>query len=61
MSTGQDQTLTCADCGREFTFSASEQEFFRERGFTPPKRCKECRQANKDRRAGSGDQRGGNR
>ena len=61
MSNGQDQTLTCADCGRDFTFTASEQEFFREKGFTPPKRCKECRQAAKDRRAGQGDQRGGNR
>ena len=50
MSAGQDQTLTCVDCGRDFAFSASEQEFFRERGFDPPKRCKDCRRAKKERR-----------
>ena len=52
MSIGyEDQTRTCADCGREFTWSAGEQEFFHEKGFTdPPKRCKDCRQARKDQR-----------
>jgi hypothetical protein len=59
MSTGQDQTLTCVDCGRDFTFGASEQEFFREKGFTPPKRCKDCRQAKKEQRDG-GERKGGN-
>ena len=54
MSTGQDQTLTCVDCGQDFTFSASEQEFFAEKGFTPPKRCKDCRQAKKEQRGGGG-------
>ena len=61
MSTGQDQTLTCVDCGREFAFDAEEQEFFREKGFDPPKRCKECRRANKARRADPRNRRGGNR
>lgn len=51
-----DQRLTCADCGREFPFTAEEQEFFRERGYQPPKRCKECRQARKEQR---GDNKGG--
>ena len=59
MSSNQDQTLTCADCGEKFTWSASEQEFFREKGFTnPPKRCRECRQAKKEQR---GDDRRGDR
>ena len=26
----QDKTLVCRDCGNEFIFSASEQEFFAE-------------------------------
>ena len=52
-----EQRLTCADSGREFAFSAEEQEFFRERGFQPPKRCKECRQAKKAQRGQ--DPRGG--
>ena len=51
-----DKVLNCRDCGREFVFSASEQEFYAEKGFTnEPGRCPECRQAKK---AQSGD-RGG--
>jgi len=43
-----DKVLTCKDCGREFTFSASEQEFYAEKGFTnEPGRCPECRAAKK--------------
>ncbi len=43
-----DKTLTCVDCGKEFVFTASEQEFYAEKGFTnEPKRCKECRAAKK--------------
>jgi hypothetical protein len=49
-----EQRLTCADCGREFAFSAEEQAFFREKGFDPPKRCRECRQARKEQREGGG-------
>ena len=45
-----EQRLTCADCGREFAFTAEEQRFFREKGFDPPKRCKECRRAKKEQR-----------
>lgn len=44
----QDKTLTCRDCGAEFTFSASEQEFYAEKGFTnEPGRCPSCRAARK--------------
>jgi len=40
----EDKTLKCVDCGKDFTFSADEQEFFAERGFqNEPKRCLECR------------------
>ncbi len=28
----QDKTLVCRDCGREFTFTAGEQEFYLSRG-----------------------------
>ena len=47
-----DQTITCADCGTTFPFSASEQAFYAERGFSPPKRCKACRAASKERQGG---------
>lgn len=49
----QDKTLTCADCGATFTFSASEQELFQTRGYlNEPKRCPACRQAKRGTRTG---------
>ncbi|MEA2677944.1 MAG: hypothetical protein QOJ81_2085 [Chloroflexota bacterium] len=53
-----DRTLTCADCGQEFVFTASEQQFYQERGFTDPRRCRSCRAARKAS-MGSGDSMGG--
>jgi len=45
----QDETLVCQDCGKEFVFSASEQEFYQQKGFTnKPKRCPDCRRKKKD-------------
>lgn len=44
----EDKTLVCKDCGKEFIFSAGEQEFYAEKGFVnEPLRCKECRDARK--------------
>jgi CxxC-x17-CxxC domain-containing protein len=55
-----DKTLTCVDCGAEFTFTASEQEFHASRGFTnEPKRCPDCRRARKNARGDSGGSYGG--
>lgn len=48
-----DRTLTCADCGQEFVFSASEQQFYTDRGFSDPRRCPDCRRARKAQRQGS--------
>lgn len=46
----EDKTLVCAECGQEFVFTASEQEFYEEKGFTnEPKRCPTCRRARKQR------------
>jgi CxxC-x17-CxxC domain-containing protein len=47
-----DRVLTCADCGQEFVFSASDQEFYAGRGFTDPRRCPSCRAS---RRAARGE------
>lgn len=49
-----DKTLTCADCGQEFIFTASEQEFYAARGFSEPRRCPTCRAARKAQRNDSG-------
>ncbi|MCL1816755.1 MAG: zinc-ribbon domain containing protein [Clostridiales bacterium] len=47
----EDRTLTCKECGVEFIFSASEQEFYAEKGFqNDPARCPECRTARKRQR-----------
>ena len=49
------KTLTCADCGQEFVFTASEQDFYAQRGFTEPRRCASCRASRKAaRNEGSG-------
>jgi len=48
-----DKTLTCAECGEDFIFSDDEQQFFNERGFQEPKRCKPCREKRKRERGGS--------
>lgn len=48
-----DKTLTCRDCGAEFVFTAGEQEFYAERGFTnEPGRCPACRAQRKAARDG---------
>ena len=53
-----DRTLTCRDCNNQFVFTASEQDFFAQKGFTQdPGRCPDCRQARKAQRDGGG---GGN-
>jgi len=49
----EDKTLTCKDCGQQFVFTASEQEFYAEKGFqNEPQRCKACRDARKQQRNG---------
>ncbi len=52
----QDKMLVCKDCGNDFTFTVTEQEFFAEKGFTnEPGRCPQCRAARKEQNAGRRD------
>ena len=45
----QDETLVCKECGKEFVFTAGEQEFYKQKGFqNKPKSCKACRDARKN-------------
>ncbi|TKJ38564.1 hypothetical protein CEE37_12435 [candidate division LCP-89 bacterium B3_LCP] len=46
----QDANVKCITCGREFIFTAREQEFFASKGFKEPKHCRECRQRRKSER-----------
>lgn len=50
-----DRTIACADCGQEFVFSSSEQQFYSDRGFSDPRRCPSCRQQRKAARSGGSD------
>ena len=50
-----DLEITCAECATPFAFTEREQEYYRERNLTHPKRCKPCRDA---RRANFGGSRG---
>ncbi|MDO8617013.1 MAG: zinc-ribbon domain containing protein [Dehalococcoidia bacterium] len=44
MSYYQDKTLNCQDCNSAFTFSADDQQYHAEKGYTnEPKRCPTCR------------------
>jgi len=50
-----DQVITCTDCGIDFVFSASEQAFFAEKGFSSaPKRCSSCRAQRRAAGGGAG-------
>jgi CxxC-x17-CxxC domain-containing protein len=52
VTTFADKTLTCRDCGIEFTFTAGEQDFYLTKGLTnEPGRCPECRQLRREGRA----------
>lgn len=56
--TYQDKELTCKECGVEFTFTASEQAFYDEKGFqNEPSRCPSCRAARKAQRGGNSNTR----
>lgn len=46
-----DRALRCRECGRDFVFTAGEQEFYQLKGLlNDPARCPECRQLRKTQR-----------
>jgi len=38
----KDEIIKCV-CGKEFVFTAGEQEFYAQRNYDKPKRCYQCR------------------
>jgi len=54
-----DLDITCADCGTTFPFTEREQDYYRERGLSHPKRCKPCRDARRANAGGGGGARSG--
>ena len=55
MFQASDKTLTCSDCNQAFQFSAAEQEFYNDRGFSEPRRCPSCRASRKAARNDDGE------
>jgi len=43
MSTNTDITITCRQCGKDFIFTAAEQEFYKQKGYAQSLHCRECR------------------
>ena len=41
--------IKCVDCQSEFEHTERDQQFYQERGFAAPKRCKPCREKKKAR------------
>ena len=46
---GDDRTLRCVQCRKDFVFEAGEQEFYRERKLSEPRRCPACRKQNRSK------------
>ena len=52
----EDKTLVCRECGAEFVFTGSEQQFYADKGFqNEPGRCPACRQARRTGGQNRGD------
>ena len=53
--TYEDRTLVCVECSQDFIFSADDQSYHSEKGYTnEPKRCPNCRQARRSQRYNDG-------
>jgi len=51
----EDKQLACKDCGKDFVWTAGEQEFFAAKGFqNAPTRCPDCRRNNRNQRQQTG-------
>jgi len=46
----EDKELICADCGNSFNFAVRDQEFYQSKGYSQPKRCKNCREKRKQQK-----------
>lgn len=59
MSAFVDKQIKCLECGKDFTYTAAEQELHKSLGYqNEPKRCNPCREAKRQRRPGGGAPRG---
>ncbi|GAC1633467.1 MAG: zinc-ribbon domain containing protein [Chloroflexota bacterium] len=54
-----DRSLSCVQCGNEFTFTADDQAFHAGRGYQDPKRCPSCRAERRNSQGGGSSSYGG--
>ena len=60
LTTYADRSLTCVECGQSFIFSADDQTYHAEKGYTnEPKRCPSCREGRRQQRYSEGGGGGG--
>ena len=48
----EDKNLTCVECNSSFVFTADDQSFHAQKGYTEPKRCPSCRSARRNSSGG---------
>ncbi len=48
----EDKFITCVICGDEFIWNAGEQQFYKDRLLSPPRRCHACRLTLRRQRGG---------
>ena len=46
----EDKEIVCKDCQNKFAWTARDQEFYQEKGYSAPQRCKDCRMKFKQQR-----------
>lgn len=39
----EDKEIKCKECGETFVLTVDDQKWYKNKGFTEPKRCKSCR------------------
>ena len=50
----QNKMLSCLDCQQPFAYTAEEQSYHAERGYTEPQRCPSCRAIRRESPDGGG-------
>jgi len=49
----EDKRIKCIDCQVDFTWTAGEQEYYKQKELFPPKRCTKCRLLRRQRVQGN--------
>ena len=47
-----DKEMNCKECGNKFTITVKDREWYAEKGFKEPRRCKACRKLRREQAQG---------